>query len=256
MKKVVAALYMVLLIYMISSSARSLKVGERVLARWSNNLYYTGKVTSIEGGNIHVLFDDGDKITHKVQDVSAVVKNKRITHVHIGQHVLANWNRGVKYYIGYVTAKAPNDQYTVTFDDNDEASYHPAQLTEFPEHRSAHNEGARVFARWTNSLYYRGFVTSVSSTTVHVNYDDGDTITLPKTDLEAVILDTLVCYTDVYPGQRIIGFWPGRTRYYPGVVQSTVVTGSLQCYQKQVYNVAFDDGDERTEDFNQIRLVP
>lgn len=75
-----------------------------------------------------------------MQDVSAVVKNKRITHVHIGQHVLANWNGGVKYYIGYVTAKAPNNQYTVTFDDNDEASgYHPAQLTEFPEHRSAHN---------------------------------------------------------------------------------------------------------------------
>ena len=113
-----------------------------------------------------------------------------------------------------------------------------------------------MFARWTNGLYYRGFVTSVSSTTVHVNYDDGDTITLPKTDLEAVILDTLVCYSDVRPGQRVIGFWPGRTRYYPGVVQSKVVTGNRQCFQKQVYNVAFDDGDKRKEDFNQIRLLP
>ena len=66
-----------------------------------------------------------------------------------------------------------------------------------------------MFARWTNGLYYRGFVTSVSSTTVHVNYDDGDTITLPKTDLQAVILDTLVCYSDVRPGQRVIGFGQG-----------------------------------------------
>lgn len=113
-----------------------------------------------------------------------------------------------------------------------------------------------MFARWTNGLYHRGFVTSVSSTTVHVNYDDGDTITLPRTDLEAVILDKLVCYTDVYPGRRIIGFWLGRTRYHPGMVQSQVITGSLKCYQKQVYIVAFDGGDKRTEDFNQIRLVP
>ena len=66
-----------------------------------------------------------------------MVKNKGISRVHIGQHVLANWKGGVKYYIGYVTAKTSNDLYTVTFDDNDEASYHPAQLTEFPDHRSA-----------------------------------------------------------------------------------------------------------------------
>ena len=113
-----------------------------------------------------------------------------------------------------------------------------------------------MFARWTNGLYYRGFVTSVSATTVHVNYDDGDTITLPMNDFETVILDKLVCYSDVYAGQRVIGFWPGRTQYYPGVVQSKVVTGSLECFQKQVYNVVFDDGDKRLEDFNQIRLVP
>lgn len=251
MKKVAAALSMVFLIYMNSSSAKRFKVSERVLARWTNNLYYTGKVSSIGGGNIHVFFDDGDEITHKVQDVSAVV-----SHVRIGQHVLTNWKGGVTYYIGYVTAKAPDGRYTVTFDDNDEDSYHAEQLTEFPEHLSAHEEGARVFARWTNGLYYRGFVTNVSCTSVFVKYDDGDAITLPKNDPEAVILDTLVCYSSVSSGQRVIGFWPGRTRYYPGVVKSKVDTGSLECFQNQVYNVAFDDGDQRTEDFNQIRLLP
>ena len=113
-----------------------------------------------------------------------------------------------------------------------------------------------MFARWENGLYYRGFVTSVSSTTLYVNYDDGSTITLPKDDLEAVILDKLVCYQSVQPGQRVIAFWPGETRYYPGVVESKEVTGSTECYQKQVYNVDFDDGSERLEDFNQIRLLP
>jgi len=256
MKNVVTALSMVLLIYVFSSSAEGFEVGERVLARWTNNLYYTGKVTSIGNYNIHVLFDDGDEMTYNVQDVSGVIRNSKIPHVYIGQHVLANWHGGVKYYIGYVSAKAPNNQYTVTFDDNDEASYLAGQLTEFPYVNSAQEEGARVFARWTNGLYYRGFVTSVSSTTVGVKYDDGDTITLPKHDLEAVILDALVCYTDVHVGQRVIGFWPGQTRYYPGTVESKVHTGSVECFQNQVYNVAFDDGDKRKENFYQIRLVP
>ena len=113
-------------------------MGEHVLARWTNNLYYTGKVSSTEGGNIHVIFDGGNEITHKVQDVTAVIKNSPILHVRIGQHVLAKWHGGVKYYIGYVTAEVPNEQYTVTFDDNDEASYLAAQLTEFPAQYSPH----------------------------------------------------------------------------------------------------------------------
>lgn len=113
-----------------------------------------------------------------------------------------------------------------------------------------------MFARKTNGLYYRGFVTSVNYTTVHVKYDDGDHITLPKTNHEAVIPDRLPCYSQVNRGMRVIGYWPGKTRYYPGVVQSKEVTGSSECFQKQVYNVAFDDGDKRKEDFNQIRFVP
>ena len=65
--------------------------------------------------------------------MSAVISYERI-----GQHVLANWKGGVKYYIGYVTAKAPDGRYTVTFDDNYEDSHYAEQLTEFPEHLSAH----------------------------------------------------------------------------------------------------------------------
>ena len=97
------------------------------------------------------MFDDGDEITHKVQDVSAVIKNRKIPQVGIGQHVLVNWNGGVKYYIGYVTAKAPNDQYTVTFDDNDEASYHAVQLTEFPDHRSAYKGKEGLYNNYSMS---------------------------------------------------------------------------------------------------------
>ena len=116
--------------------------------------------------------------------------------------------------------------------------------------------GARVFARWTNGLYYRGFVARANSSTVFIRYDDGDTITLHKIDPTAVILDKLPCYSHIKPGQRVIGFWPGRTRYYPGVVTYKRPTGLANCYQKAVYYVVFDDGDRRMQDFNQIRIIP
>ena len=112
-----------------------------------------------------------------------------------------------------------------------------------------------MFARWTNGLYYRGFVTSATSTTVFIRYDDGDTITLPKDDCKAVILDQLPCYSDIHPGQRVIGYWPKRTRYYPGVVKTKTDTGSTDCFQKAVYDVLFDDGDRRVQDFHQIRII-
>ena len=115
--------------------------------------------------------------------------------------------------------------------------------------------GARVFARWKNGLYYRGFVQSANSTAVFIRYDDGDSITLEKTDRAAVILDRLSCYSEVNPGQRVIGYWPGRNRYYPGVVVDKKYTSSTECYQKAVYDVLFDDGDRRLQDFNQIRII-
>ena len=116
--------------------------------------------------------------------------------------------------------------------------------------------GARVFARWTNGLYYRGFVTNATSTTVFISYDDGDTITLHKIDPTAVILDHPACYSEVHAGQRVIGFWPGRTRYYPGVVTHKRISDSDNCHQKAVYHVLFDDGDKRLQDSLQIRLIP
>ena len=97
---------------------------------------------------------------------------------------------------------------------------------------------------------------SANSRKVRIRYDDGDRINLHKVDRTAVILDKLVCYSDVKPGQRIIGFWPRRKRYYPGVVTYKRNTGRGNCYQRAVYRVRFDDGDRRLQDFHQIRLIP
>lgn len=87
-------------------------------------------------------------------------------------------------------------------------------------------------------------------------YDDGDKITLKKSDKKAVILDQLPCYHDILIGTRVIGFWPGRKRFYPGVVTSKKNSGSGSCLQNGAYHVNFDDGDKRVEDFYQLRLIP
>ena len=107
--------------------------------------------------------------------------------------------------------------------------------------------GARVFARWTNGLYYRGFVTKSNRTTVFINYDDGDTITLKKLDRKAVVLDKLPKQWQLQLGKQVIGYWPGRVRYYSGVIASK--SGCL-------HYVRFNDGDRRWAHLYEIRIIP
>ena len=108
--------------------------------------------------------------------------------------------------------------------------------------------GARVFARWTNRLFYRGFVSKSSLSTVSINYDSGGEITLPKNDQTAVILDKIPQEDKVNIDQRVIGYWPGRVRYYPGYI-------SKFCDGENKFYLMFDDGDERCESIYEIRTL-
>ena len=83
-----------------------------------------------------------------------------------------------------------------------------------------------------------------------------EALSLQKSDPKAVVLDKIPCYTDVRVGQRVAAYWPGRPMFYPGKIKYKKSTGSNACYQKGVYDVLFDDGDRRMEEFNQIRLIP
>ena len=87
---------------------------------------------------MHILFDDNDKIIHRVADISAVISDKVPHDVGIGHHVVATWKGGNKYFIGYVSDKDSDNRFKVTFDDNDEDYYAVSQLRIFPEHWSAH----------------------------------------------------------------------------------------------------------------------
>ena len=115
--------------------------------------------------------------------------------------------------------------------------------------------GAREFARWKRSVLSR-IVRNVTSTTVFISYDDGDTIALHKIDSTVVILDHPWYYSEIHACQRVIGFWPGRTMYYPGVVTHKRISDNDNCYQKAVHHVVFDDGDQRLQDSLQIRPIP
>ena len=108
--------------------------------------------------------------------------------------------------------------------------------------------GARVFARWTNGLYYKGFVSKSDLWSVSINYDDGDKITLSKNDKAAVILDKIPEEDQVEIDEKVIGYWPGRVRYYPGHI-------SHLCNDGNKYFLKFDDGDERCEEIYEIRSV-
>ena len=109
--------------------------------------------------------------------------------------------------------------------------------------------GARVFARWSNGLYYKGFVSKSNRWTVSINYDDGDKITLAKSDKAAVILDKIPKNRLVKIGQNVIGYWPGRVRYYPGHISGS-------CDYGKKYFLKFNDGDKRCQAIYEIRTVP
>jgi len=129
---------------------------DRVIARWTDNHYYSGKVDSIELDKITVLFDDGDEISHSIEDISAVFPDQEPSQLRIGQHVVAvryTWEGGREYHKGYVSDKN-SDRFKVTFDDNYEDFYLAKELRIFPDHNSAHS-GECVRA-WNFSQQMRG----------------------------------------------------------------------------------------------------
>ena len=90
------------------------------------------------------MFDDGDRITHTVRDISAVIPDQQPSQVKLGQHVVATWKGGHKYYIGYVSQIVFGFwRYKVTFDDNDEDYYQAHQLRKFPDPQTVHEGKGR-----------------------------------------------------------------------------------------------------------------
>ncbi|XP_068739754.1 uncharacterized protein [Montipora capricornis] len=234
----------------------SYEVNDRVLARSADNLYYPGAVTSMNEENVHVLFDDENTIICNARDISAVIPDKvpdpavlkRNSHV-----IVSCQSRG--YRIGYVDFREHNsDGYIlVNYDEFGHDWFPSDRLRLFPEHTIPHEVGARVFARWPDGVYYRGFITRASDWDVIISGDDGGTITLNKRDRTGVILDVLPQATEILVNELVIGRFC--TEFLPGQVISIDPAN-------QMFDVRFDDGHDANFEvvcsvsLCQIRLIP
>ena len=115
--------------------------------------------------------------------------------------------------------------------------------------------GARVFARWTDKGYYRGFVNGTSYRGqvlyIDVQLDQLGSVSHQASDERAIVLDIIPLYNHVHATQRVIGCFPGYTSYLPG----WVVRRNTACWEA-AYHVLFDMGKERDQDFHELRVLP
>ena len=105
-------------------------------ARWTNGLYYRGVIDSDTADTVHIKFDDGDQITHKRNDLKAVVLDKTPPKdvVVQGTVVIAFWPNRAQYYPG-VVAKVDysrQDSYYILYDDGGKGWARLDQLRIFP----------------------------------------------------------------------------------------------------------------------------
>ena len=115
-------------------------VGERVIARWTNNKYYAGKVSSFDQANrtIDIAFDDGDAITHKTDDVSAVILDQEPDSIKYKDHVIVPFQGGDAHITGFVTAVCTLKGFQIRFDNNNIAWFRKNKLRIFPDASSPH----------------------------------------------------------------------------------------------------------------------
>ncbi|CAB3986516.1 Hypothetical predicted protein [Paramuricea clavata] len=106
-------------------------VGDRIIGRWTNNKYLSGKIASISEEDISILFDDGTTITHPLNHVTAVFADTVPVSVNYKDHVVAAWQGSYKQYIGYVIEVSESQGFKVRFEDNDGAWYQKNQLRIF-----------------------------------------------------------------------------------------------------------------------------
>lgn len=99
---------------------KNLKPGIRVLAPWAADTLYAGSVDSIEGGDVHVSFDDGDRGWVSMKQLLPL-------EVPVGTRLLARWRMGAQWFPGTVRQVRGEELYIV-YDDGDKEWIKPAAL--------------------------------------------------------------------------------------------------------------------------------
>jgi len=103
-----------------------LSVGCVVWGRWTNNCFYHGKVTECSHGEVHITFDDGDKVSHYLSDISAVLVDvvPNPANISVGSRIIAAFPGQSRFYPGRVSKIDPTNFYAprfyVNYDDGDQ----------------------------------------------------------------------------------------------------------------------------------------
>jgi hypothetical protein len=100
--------------------SNNLREGDRVWAPWQSAALYAGTVDRIEGKEVHIHFDDGDR---------GWVQSEQLVplEIPVGLRVLGRWRMGGQFYPGTVT-EVRGDRIHIQYDDGDREWTKPAAL--------------------------------------------------------------------------------------------------------------------------------
>jgi hypothetical protein len=100
--------------------AQHLQPGDRVWAPWSSTTLFVGTVDRIEGKEVHIHFDDGDRGWVQLEQVVPL-------QIPVGLRIMGRWRMRSQYYPGMVT-DVQGDRIHIQYDDGDKEWTRPAAL--------------------------------------------------------------------------------------------------------------------------------
>jgi hypothetical protein len=118
MKKMVSGLALFFLLAAATAAAaqEKAKAGDVVWAEWKPNAWFHGKIAKVDGKDLYIAFDDGDKATVDASKI-ALDRAPKKDLVKVETRVLAKFKKG-GFYPGKIT-KIDGDHYDIKFDDGD-----------------------------------------------------------------------------------------------------------------------------------------
>ena len=176
-------------------------VGDTVVAKWTGNSFYEGKIEEIDSGKITVRWNDGSSASKiDESDVYAIPKSGNTPDVKVGEMVLAKvgsssyWNGAeiVEIEDGVYGVKTVENAQTSSVDANKILKITPATAanlkqkagsTDFlknaqskkPEMAANYKpkKGDKVLAQWSTSSWWSGIVTKIDGGKTTIAWDDG-----------------------------------------------------------------------------------
>jgi hypothetical protein len=209
-------------------------IGDRVLAKWSKDMYwYPATVQAMDGDRLHIYFDDGDNEWITAGAVTVI-------DLAPGDRVFARFQRGPVYAPARIVRR-DGERLSIKYDDGkqEDTTIGFVRVLRGPIH-NPWRVGQRVLAQWPpEQFFYPAVVHAVESELVHVHYDDGDQARLTP---DAVLPLRLEVGDHVYARRHQASL------YLPAVIQTKKGDQLLLRYD--------DDGDSEWSLIRMVRVLP